>query len=80
MDEVVVAEYIAVLYLAVGVVEVVLQNVGIVRIVTFAELVDVEPEFSAEQVAYCLVVMCACHIGGDTCLEVHVAVQTVVEH
>ena len=56
-DVVVVSELVALIDAAVGIVEVVLENDAVVGEVALGEIVDISPEFAAEEVADSLVVM-----------------------
>ena len=77
-DVVVIAELIPFAHFAVGIIEVVLQYFRISGEVALREVVDIAPEFSAEEVADSLEVMTVGIIEAQASLKRHYIVDTVV--
>ncbi len=79
-----IAELVALMHHAVGIVQIILQQVGRKGDLTVAERVDVDPELTTEQVADSLVVYAACIVQTYTCLQCEhrgqLSVQIGVEH
>ena len=78
-DVVVISEFVALFHLAVRIVEVVLENLGVSGEVALREVVDVSPEFSAEEVADCLVIVRVAVVEADSALEGHEVIDPVVD-